>query len=361
MASDQINVLALTKYPRLAASSRHRFLDYIPLLAERNVQVASVPLLSERYVKRRLSGERTDYVDVTRSYTSRLIELISRSTHFDVLWIEGELFPRFPAIFERLLQGFGRPFVIDLDDAIFHTYDLHPSWLVRSLLGRKIDVVLGHATAVTAGNDYLADRARLAGARRVAVVPTTVDELAYGMAAHSAGDQLSFGWIGSSYTQHYVQTVGQQLRELCYSLPATLRLIGVEQIDFACPNVVLRPWDEGTQIEEIAHCDIGLAPLFDGPWERGKCGLKAIQYMAAGIPVLAADVGVLPRIVSHGQTGFVYRDGAEFASFARKLASDEKLRMEMGMAGRERVASHFSIRRWAKTVCDLLIEAASRA
>ncbi len=93
-------------------------------------------------------------------------------SRFDLLWIEGEIFPRLPATVERVLGALKVPYVIDLDDAIFHTYDRHPHIAFRTLLGRKIDAVFGNARAVMAGNQYLADRALAAGARQVVTVPT---------------------------------------------------------------------------------------------------------------------------------------------------------------------------------------------
>ena len=354
-----LQVLALTKYSRIGASSRCRFLNYVPLLAARNILVTAAPLLSDTYVRRRLAEANTDYLDVTRSFISRLAHIVN-SFRFDVLLIEGELLPRWPATVVRLLRVLGQPFVIDLDDAIFHTYDQHPSPLVRKLLGRKIDVIFNRATTVVVGNEYLAGRARRAGARRVVIVPTSVDHRAYAERKPSAHDKLTFGWIGSPATQHYLQTIATELEELCYSLQVRLRLIGVERHGFTYPDVVLSNWSEDTELEELAACDIGLAPLFDGPWERGKCGLKAIQYMAVGIPVLAADVGVLPTIVRHGETGFVYRDGAEFTRFARQLADAPDLRRRMGIAGRERVASCYSIHGWVDTVANVLVDAASK-
>ena len=166
-------------------------------------------------------------------------------------------------------------------------------------MGRKIDVIFNRATTVVVGNAYLAERARQAGARRVMLVPTTVDHRAYAEQQSSAHDKLTFGWIGSSATAQYLQTIAPELDELCHSLSAQLRLIGVDRHQFKCPDVVLSNWSEDTELKEVASCDIGLAPMSDGHWERGKCGLKAIQYMAIGIPVLAADVGVLPTIVHH--------------------------------------------------------------
>jgi glycosyltransferase involved in cell wall biosynthesis len=355
-----VQVLALTKYGRLGASSRCRFLNYVSLLRERNILVTEEPLLSDIYVRQRLAGTDIDYLDVSRSYIARLAAVAS-AFRFDVLWIEGELLPRWPATIERLLPLLGRGFVVDLDDAIFHTYDRHPNALVRRLLGRKIDVIFKSATSVVVGNDYLADRASRTGASHVVMVPTTVDHYAYAAQEPSVHDKLTFGWIGSPATEHYLRTIAPELEQLCNSLQARLHLIGVERHSFAHPDVVLSNWSEDTEIEELAGCDIGLAPMSDGPWERGKCGLKAIQYMASGIPVLAADVGVLPTIVQHGKTGFIYRDGAEFARYAHQLADDPELRRRMGAAGRERVAASYSIHGWVDTIANMLTGATSKS
>ena len=162
---EHTRVLALTKYGRRAASSRHRFFDYIPFLHDQDVLVTPVPLLSEAYVQRLFSGQPIDKVDIARSFLRRLGAICS-ANRFDVLWIEGELFPRLPALVERLLSLLECPYVVDLDDAIFHTYDQHPRAFIRRFLGRKVDVVLGRATTVVAGNAYLAERARRAGAAR---------------------------------------------------------------------------------------------------------------------------------------------------------------------------------------------------
>ncbi len=167
-----------------------------------------------------------------------------------------------------------------------------------------------------------------------------------------------FGWIGSPGTARYLQTVERELAELCRTLPASVCLIGLEPDDPPKPHTTYRPWAEETEVAELTVCDIGLAPLSDGPWERGKCGLKAIQYMAAGMPVLAANVGALPNIVVHGETGFLYSSGEEFTAFAKQLAEDANLRRKMGAAGRARVASHFSIHRWTDTVAGLLLTSA---
>jgi glycosyltransferase involved in cell wall biosynthesis len=351
-----LSVLALTKYAKLAASTRHRFLNYIPLLADQGISVTPVSLLDDDYVRRRLSGQKINLMAVARGFVGRLLALAC-SYRYDVLWIEGELFPRLPALGERLLSKLGCPYVVDLDDAIFHTYDQHPWPLYRLLFARKIDVVLQGAAAVTAGNNYLAERALRAGARNVSVIPTTIDERRY-LQGFRQGGRLTFVWIGSSATQHYLQTIQNELEQVCHSLQANLRLIGGEQQERFFPNAELQPWKEESEAIELSCCDIGLAPLYEGSWERGKCGLKAVQYMAAGLPVLAADVGALPSIVKHGETGFLYRDGAEFKSFAQRLGVDPELRRALGGAGQLRASTRYSAHKWAGILGDVLLAAA---
>ena len=350
-------MLALSKYGRRAASSRHRLLDYIPLLEKKGILVTPAQFLSDDYVDGLFAGRKTNYADIMQSFLLRMAQLWS-ANRFDLLWIEGELFPRLPALAERTLSLFGCPYVVDLDDAIFHTYDRHPRAFVRRFLGNKIDVVLAHATAVTAGNEYLAERARRVGANHVAVVPTTVDLEAYTPADSHAGHPLTFGWIGSPATDHYLKTIADQLEQLLSTLPARLHLIGISPGNTALAGADYRPWSEATEGAELAKCDVGLAPLFDGPWERGKCALKAIQYMATGIPVLAANVGALPSVVEHGEQGFLYGNSDEFTAFARQLAADRDLRLRMGSAGRKRVADCYAIQGWADTLADILSGAA---
>ena len=355
-----LRVLALTKYGRRAASSRHRFYNYLPLLLRNGVVVTPAPLLSDAYVEGLFLKQKLDLADVTRSFLHRL-ETILIAHRYDLLWIEGELFPRLPALAERILSLWGCRYVVDLDDAIFHSYDRHPYPLVRRFLGRKVDVVLKNAAAVVAGNFYLAERAQQAGAAKVVVVPTSVDESRYaGVRRLAPRDELSFGWIGSPATETYLATIAQELETICRSLPASLRLIGAAPSGNGFPAAIRRPWSEETEIEELAGCDIGLAPLLGIPWDRGKCGLKAIQYMAVGLPVLAAKFGAQSDIVRHEETGLLYADRDEFTTFARELAHDRELRARMGKAGQERVAQNYSIHRWVDILTDVLAESAGQ-
>ena len=359
-AKNRLRVLALTKYENMAASSRYRFLNYLPLLEAHGIDITTEPLLSNSYVARRQTNQRASFREVVKAFLGR-IKVVLKSRRYDVIWVEGELFPRLPAIFERILRRLDIPFVVDIDDAIFHAYDRHPSKVYRSVMSRKIDIVMSRASAVVAGNAYLAERARAAGAANVVLVPTAIDHMAYSSAATPAqakkqmnGRQLTVGWIGSPVTAHYLRTVEPALARFTDKRNSKLVLVGAGDVDLNVDRLDKRSWSPQSELADIASFDIGIAPLADGAWERGKCGLKAIQYMGMGVPVVASDCGALPSIVGEPASGLLYRDDEEFYACLNLLAEDADLRAELGRNGRRRVASEFSIHRWAGIIADTL-------
>ena len=169
-----MRILALTRYSSLGASSRIRFYQYFPYLAACGVELQTVPLLEDDYIRSLYGGKRPSIIQVVRAYARRIAKLI-KSRSFDLLWIEKELFPWLPAWAERILAGSGIPYVVDYDDAVFHRYDMHNNPIIRKLLGKSIDTVMCHASTVVVGNDYLAGHARQAGAVRIEYLPSVVD------------------------------------------------------------------------------------------------------------------------------------------------------------------------------------------
>jgi hypothetical protein len=173
-----MQILVLTRYERLGSSSRVRFYQYFSYLRAQNVKIIAAPFFDDGYVRNLYWGQRTSLTTVLWAYLKRLSILI-RSSSFDLLWIEKELLPWLPAWFEMLLDSLKIPYVVDYDDAVFHRYDMHSAVLVRALLGHKIDHVMKHSRLVIAGNEYLAQRARQAGAHRVECLPSVVDVSQY--------------------------------------------------------------------------------------------------------------------------------------------------------------------------------------
>lgn len=347
-----MKVLLLSRYGRMGASSRVRSLQYLPLLESKGWQVDVSPLFSDSYLQAFYSGQPCR-IQVIAGYWRRLKVMI-RAGRYDLIWIEKEAFPFMPALAERLLFKVGVPYVVDYDDALFHRYDKHHSWLIRSLLGRKIDAVMRHATLVVAGNEYLAERARATGARRVEIVPTVVDLTRYEVVQSASNDSLIVGWIGSPATSHYLLAIGSVYESLVREFDVRFVAVGASDEEVKGLPIEVWPWSEETEVQSIQAFDIGIMPLVDSPWERGKCGYKLIQYMACGLPVVASPVGVNGRIVEHGANGFLAQDLHEWEEALRRLLYDQNLRRRMGTKGRERVEAWYSLQVQAPRLEELM-------
>ena len=339
-----MRLLVLPKYARKGASSRLRTFQYLPFLEEGGWEFTVKPLFDEAYLDSLYSGQGRSRVAMVMAYLRRFF-VISGFFRYRVIWFEKELFPYMPAWVEVLLSWIGVRYVVDYDDAIFHNYDLSGNAWIRCLLGRKIDTVMRHAACVIAGNEYLAERARLAGAKRVVVIPTVVDHRRYSV-GNDACDPITVGWIGSPTTQKYVEQLLPALQKLGNTYEFRLLLVGATA-DLAgrLPgiNVDICPWSEDTEADMIREMDIGIMPLEDGPWEKGKCGYKLIQYMASGVPVVASPVGVNPSIVNDAECGLLAFDLPEWEILLSKLSFDAELRTKFGLNGLRAVRNNYSI------------------
>lgn len=337
-------VLVLPKYARKGASSRLRTFQYLPFLEDKGWEFTVKPLFDAAYLDSLYSGQGRSRAGLVLAYLRRFFALLG-FWRYRLIWVEKELFPYMPAWVEVVLAKLGVRYVVDYDDAIFHNYDLARNKWIRRLLGRKIDSVMRHSACVIAGNEYLADRARNSGAKKVVVIPTVVDHHRY-PARQDTSQPLTVGWIGSPTTQKYVEHLLPALQVLAQQQAFRLLLVGATaDIAGRLPgiNVDVQPWSEDTEAALIREMDIGIMPLEDGPWEKGKCGYKLIQYMASGVPVVASPVGVNPSIVDGAGCGFLATEIDEWNEAFRKLITDVALRERLGCAGRAAVYKGFSI------------------
>lgn len=356
-----MKVLLLSKYPRKGASSRLRSFQYLPFLKEQGVEVVVSSLFDERYLDLLYETGRKPRLHSVLLYLRRLWAFI-QCFRYDVVWIEYELLPYMPSFGERLLKLFSRPYVVDYDDAVFHNYDLSGNRWVRRFLGRKIDAVMRNASVVIAGNQYLADRARQAGAERVVVIPTVVDRLRY-QPQLSCEDDLIIGWIGSPSTQRYVVGIGDALSKACRETGARLVLVGATPAaadELPGIPVEVVPWSEDSEAELVGRMSVGIMPLEDGLWERGKCGYKLIQYMACAVPVVASPVGVNSAIVGDNECGLLAQSSDDWSASLLSLLGSRERRYLLGQAGRHAVESHYSLQVQAPVLREVLATACHR-
>ncbi|MFG6581121.1 glycosyltransferase family 4 protein [Sulfitobacter sp. 1A13191] len=350
----------LSRYTRLGASSRLRTMQYLPALRKAGFEVEVASFFDEAYLESLYDGLR-DKRRLPHFTVNRLAQC-RRARRSDVIWVEKEALPWFPWVLERFAIPRGVPMVSDYDDAVFHRYDQHRKACVRSLLGRKIDQVMAHSSLVTAGNMYLADRARLAGAPKIEIVPTVVDAEAYQPRSicHTDG-KLRIGWIGTPQTwQKYGQPRMAFFEELANKHNIRFHLVGARLAAASERPFDYIPWSEESEIEAIQGMDIGIMPLMDSPWERGKNGYKLVQYMACGLPVVASPVGVNTEIVQAGINGFLASSETEWSEALETLITNAKLRRTMGRAGRKRIIETYSIQVQGPRVAKMLADVAKQ-
>lgn len=354
-----IKVMLLNRYCRMGASSRLRTIQYLPYLETHGFEVEAHPFYSESYLLNLYQKGYRKWSDMLLSHLKRAVSM-AKICHYDLIWIEKEIFPWMPAFMEQLIHGMGIPYVVDFDDAIFHKYDLHRHHIVRQLLGQKIDTVMNRAALVIAGNSYLSKRAQIdAGAKNILLLPTVIDLKRYQLREQKEPSPFTIGWIGSPTTAVYLQSVLPVLIELQAQYDMRVVVVGAGKDQFHDAPFEFLPWSEDSEAKIIQGFDVGIMPLPDTAWAKGKCGYKLIQYMACGVPVVATDIGANRDIVNNGQHGFLATTLKDWYSAIRALYLDADLRNSMSLKCRHRVEQRYHLDITAPILEKYLKQAAS--
>jgi glycosyltransferase involved in cell wall biosynthesis len=260
----------------------------------------------------------------------------------------------------RLIRRAARTLIYDFDDAMFFRDSNARKTPRDPVRWRRFRQTVRTADLCLAGNDYLRQQAAdCAGVARVHRVPTCVDPAQYISAAHARRDgDVQLVWIGSRSTAPSLIDAGPGLAAATRQLPGlTLRAISDAYPRLDGVNLLPTPWASETEAALLAQADIGIAWLPEHPWSLGKCGLKVLQYMAAGLPVIANPVGVHCEIIKHGQTGYLASQPDEWCAAIRELAGSPELRRRMGRAGRARVQHDYNVQHWGPRLAELVEQA----
>lgn len=334
-------ILLLSRYTRLGASSRLRFFQYLPYLEKMGFSFTVRPFFGDNYLAGLYDGKMPLF-SALKSYIARLGTVLS-ARRFDAIWMEAELFRWLPAWVEEVVCPSAVPLVVDYDDAIFDWYESQRFPGVSRLLGQKIIRIMKMADLVIVGNDYLSKYAHSTGAKRIEKVPTVVDIDRYFVPDRDVSRSLTVGWIGTPVTAKFLSHISEALRTIVNHYGVSIVAVGAKPQQWDGLPVEVRAWQESTEVAEIQGFDIGLMPLPDEPYERGKCGYKLIQYMACGKPVVASPVGMNSEIVRHGENGFLATTTDEWVDGLSCLIEDPNLRLRMGQAGRSLVEAAYSL------------------
>jgi glycosyltransferase involved in cell wall biosynthesis len=307
-------ILFITKGTH-APSSRYRALDYFELFEDNNW--TAVHLVDDRSVSGRLSifreALKTDYVVIVRRTLS--------------WWLLKSI---------RLLS---KQLIFDFDDAIFHKSDGSHS-PTRS---RRFSAIIKCVDQVWAGNSYLAARAE-EHCDKVAVLPTSIAEYKYNVSPEKPTTHIDLVWIGSSSTKKHIEPMVPTFERLVKKIPnLRLKIIADFDLNSDVLPIINIKWNAKIEANEIASAHIGVAPLPDNDFTKGKCGLKVLQYMASGLPVVSSPTGVNQDMVEHRISGFLADSSEEWIEYIRKLALSSELRESMGQAGRSSFQNNFTL------------------
>jgi glycosyltransferase involved in cell wall biosynthesis len=369
IVSDTIRVLALSPIPEEGAGCRFRIAQFIPYLRSVGIDVTLRSLFTADFFH--LVYKRGHYLrKASRFATLSLKHLASLRdlSRFDAILLYREMFPIGPAVVERLLAMRGRPPVVfDFDDAIFLPNVSDANRFIRALKApSKLATIIRHSDRVIAGNQYLASYARRFS-DAVTVIPTCVDTTRFvpsPSALSNNGDQPRepiVGWIGSPTTAPYVRGLTKVLQRVRQQQRFVLRVSGAgERVEV--PGIVTEqpPWALDDEVRLFNTCDVGIYPLADDEWSRGKCGFKAIEFMACGVPVVAAAVGVNREIVEDGVNGFLAATDDEWVEKLARLIADRELRRRFGEAGRRTIEARYALHVHAPTLAATLREVVER-
>ena len=250
--------------------------------------------------------------------------------------------------------------VYDFDDAVMFrdSKKKNPESFFRMLMFKR---TIGGSDAVISGNRYLYEYASRHN-KRVFVVPTAIDMARYGeKPCEKASGVVTLGWIGSRVTLFYLEMMKDALDEVFERHPsARLKIVADKFFDCAKMPVIKKKWNYEEEIADLHSFDIGLMPLTDDPWSRGKCGFKLLQYMAIGVPGVASKVGVNSEIIEHGVNGFLALNRGEWVDCLSRLIEDVALRKSLGQEARRTVKERYSLEVNAPKLKKIIFEAAEK-
>lgn len=363
-----IKVLLLTNHPVEDASCRQRVYQYRPFLEEHGVECIVRPFTPPQLF--RILHARGQYsrklLYFCLAFLGRLSDLF-RAFDVDVVFVHREAFPFGPPVFEKLFSKINQKFILSFDDALYTHYPYSSAmvnpFLYRAKYGRSFSEIVSLSSHVIAGNRILADYAK-AHNSRVTVIPTAVDTQRYRVRDEPKNnDSITVGWIGSDSTVVHLAQVQGALDLLAekYRGHFNVKIIGPQNFRMDRPYISLKRWSLESEVADLQSFDIGIMPLDDNEWTRGKCAFKALQYMAVAVPPVCSPVGVVNDVITNGVTGFLAKGERDWVAKLSLLIENLELRKMMGLAGREVVEKTYSLKATSPLLLRVIMDVACRS
>jgi glycosyltransferase involved in cell wall biosynthesis len=334
---------------------RYRFEQWAPFLRNLGAQIAFEPFeddgLHAIFYQRGYYWAKSRF---TLQAVVRRISVLKHIREFDVVYVHREAALLGPPIFENWVHRSGVPMVFDFDDAVWLPVSSGPNGKLSLLkcCGLRTRTACRNSAHVMAGNAYLAGFAQQYN-RNVTIVPTTIDIAKYTVGKKTQNEVPVIGWTGSFSTVPYLDTIRGALLRLARSRRFRLRVVGTPEYRLEGVDVQASDWRADTEVDDLRVIDIGIMPLPDDAWSRGKCGLKALQYMGLGIPAVVSPVGVNSSIVKDGENGYTATTEDEWVAKLDLLLASPELRQKIGAVGRLTVEQEYSAQVHAPRVFNI--------
>ena len=343
--------------PGRSPSQRFRFEQFIPFLERNDWKCDYAYMLDE-------SDDQLFYTPgayfqkariVLKGFKKRLADLQS-ADQYDIIFIQRESFVSGSTYFERKFARSGAKIIFDFDDAIWlldvSEANRNLKWLKDPSKTKKIISLADH---IIAGNSFLADYAKDFNPN-VSIIPTVIDTEYYKSSFRSNDESVTIGWTGSQTTIKHLKLAEPIFNRLHEKYGDKVRFAAITErpIDMNGTPVEQIPWDKSKEVSSLDQIDVGIMPLPDDDWSRGKCGFKGIQYMSLNKPAVMSPVGVNPEIVSDGQNGFLPSTEDEWIDCLSRLIESSDLRNEMGQKARQTIEERYSVMAVQQDLLDLL-------
>jgi glycosyltransferase involved in cell wall biosynthesis len=352
MPNSKKTILFITPYPQgKAPSQRFRFEQYFEILSQNNYQFDTAPFYSDEVwailYKKGLIFKKV--FSVLTSFFSRFL-LVFKLRKYDFVFIHREVCPLGPPVFEWIIAKICRKKIIyDFDDAIWLTDEkARFSNFIRCFW--KVKYICRWSYKISCGNDYLASYAKQFN-NQVITNPTTIDLKHHKSIEVPENQVFTIGWTGSHSTLKYLDTVYPVLKKLENKIK--LLVICDKDPAYDLKNYQFLAWSEEAEVIGLQQIDIGIMPLPNDEWTKGKCGFKALQYMAMKKSVVLSPVGVNTQIIQNGVNGFWASDEVEWQEKLTQLIENKELREKMGALGFETLKNNFSVESNKRNFLDL--------
>lgn len=343
-----MRVLYISPVPYEGAGARFRIYQYLPYLYKRGVKCSVSPFLFSSFFKvvYKKGNVISKILFFALSFLRRIFDLLC-ALNYDIIVIYRESFPFGAPFFEYILHFFRKRIIFDFDDAIF----LPNSSEVNKMIARlrcfdNARNIIKMSKLVIAGNSYLRNYA-LEFNSNTRVIPSVIDTEKFRPMLKSNNKKIVIGWTGTNSTQQYLISLKGVLNRLLGKYrDIEIRIIGAQNDLLGLDKIVYKRWSLAEEVADIQDFSIGIMPLNDTDWAKGKCGFKIIQYMACGVPTVASNIGVNKEIVRDGVNGFLASSPDEWVTKISSLIDSYELRGRIGSAGREFIEEKYSLKEY---------------